>query len=882
MRPPRLARWFLDRSLDADAAEAIGGDLTEEFQRRIARGRSPLWARVWFWRQTVVALAWRWRALPVRSHQTAGRRTMVETVWTETRQTFRALRRSPGFSLGAVVPLGLAVGLATAVFAVMHAVLLRPLPIPRPDRLVAVGEQELAAPVSNIGYETYLDLRDQASSFDGFAAIRGWSPTLTSPATTRLAGMRVTSGYFSMLGVRAALGRDFTAADDTPETRRVAILSDALWRRQFAADPSIINRVIKLNETEYRVIGVLPPSFEDVVGAAFYAPSDIWSPLGYKRGGDSTCRGCRHLKAVASIKPGVSEAAANEELVGLIAGYKRQFPADYDKAAAGVEKISTVIARPLAQSLYVLFIAVLLVLTIAAANAASLMVARAADQEHERALRSALGASGLQLIRQRAIEALLVAASAGAVGLAIGEGLTAWLVTHAPTSIPRAEHIGVNAGVVLFTLAAVALAALIIAVLPVLSGALRPVGRAAATPGRTTDGRARVHAREGLIVADVAIALMLAMGAGAMVRSVDRLLAVNTGFDPENVYTIGLSGVGPRWAEDEPVRVFQRDLVARVRALPGVTAVAIAGQVPLGGNYDTRGGYLEERQTDRAEDSVDFQRYSVTPDYLKVMGIPLKRGRFITEDDREKTPLVMVINETAAKKFWPDQDPIGKRVVFGSANRKRFVTVVGVTGDVRHYQLDQPPDPQMYLPQEQMTDSYMVLTVKTARFDDVLPGIRDAVHVLGPDVPVYDVKSMAVLVADSAATRRFTAVLLGVFAVVAALMTAAGLYGLVAYAVSRRTREFGIRIALGAQKSGIRRLVIARGALLTAAGGALGLLCSLPLTRLLHDQLYETTALDAAAVALGLVTLFVTSAIAHAVPVARATRVSPTIALRGE
>lgn len=807
---------------------------------------------------------------------------MIETLWTETRQTFRALRRSPGFSFGAIVPLALAVGLATCVFAVVHAVLLRPLPISRPDRLVGVGEQQPAAAIGNIGYETYLDLRVQAASFDGFAAVRGWSPTLTSPVTSRLTGMRVAAGYFAMLGVRPVIGRDFTAAEDTPETRRVVILSDALWRRDFGADPSVVNRVIKLNETEFRVIGVLPASFEDVVGSAFYAPSEIWSPLGYLRGGDSTCRSCRHLRAVASIKPGVSEAAAQNELRGLHAAYKRQFPADYDVDVAGVERISSVIARPMAQSLYVLFVAVLLVLAIAAANAASLMVARAADQEHERALRAALGASRGQLIRQRAIEALLLAGSAGAVGLAAGQALTAWLVTHAPTTLPRAGHIGVNASVLLFTLVAVLLSAAIIAILPALSGALRPIARAVSTPGRTTDGRARVRAREALIVADVAIALTLAMGAGAMVRSVDRLLAVNPGFDPGRVHTIGLSLVGPRWAEDEPVRVFQRDLVARVRALSGVDGVAIAGQVPLGGNYDTRGGYLEERQTDRAEDAVDFQRYSVTPDYLRLLGIPLKRGRFITDDDREKTPRVMVISETAAKKFWPDQDPLDRRVVFGSGERKRVVTVVGIVGDVRHYQLDQPPDPQMYMPQEQMTDSYMVLTVKTDHFDAVLPSIREAVRALGPDVPIYDVRSMAALVADSAVTRRFTAALLGVFAVVAALMTAAGLYGLVAYAVSRRTREFGIRIALGAPTSRIRRLVVTRGAVLTAAGGALGLLCSLPLTRLLHDQLYETSALDASAIAVGVATLIATSAIAHAVPVARATRVSPTIALRGE
>ena len=881
MTPPRLARWLLEHVLDTAAAEAIGGDLAEEFHRRVTAGDPAVRAQTWYWRQVIVAAGWRWRGMRRGDPHAGGRRTMLEALFTDLRQTARALRRAPGFSLGAIVPVALAVALATSVFAVVHAVLLRPLPYPRSDRLVAVGEQPPAARIGNIGFETFLDFREQATSFDGFAAVRGWGATLTSPVTTQLTGLRVSSGFFSMLGVRPALGRDFTADEDTPDTRRVVILSDALWRREFGADPSVVNRVIKLNETEFRVVGVLPASFEDAVGQALYSRAEIWGPLGYARGGDSACRSCRHLRSIASIKPGATETAAQEELRRLHAGYKQRFPADYDTNVAGVERLSSVLARPMKQPLYVLFGAVLLVLAIAAANAASLMVARAADQEHERALRRALGASGRQLLRQGAIEALLIAGAAGVIGLVGGQALTSWLLARAPATIPRAELIGVNAAVLLFTLAAVIVTAAMIAVLPVLAGALRPAARSMATPSRTTDSRPLMRARESLIVADVALALTLAMGAGAMVRSVDRLLAVEPGFDPTDVHTVGLSLVGPRWAEDEPVRVFQRELVARVGALPGVEATAIAGQVPLGGNYDMRGGYLEERQTGRAEDGVDFQRYSVTTDYLEVMGIPLKRGRWLSVDDRTQAPPVMVINETAAKKFWPGQDPIGKRVKFGTA-APILVTVVGVVGDVRHYQLDQPPDPQMYRPQEQMTDSFIVLTVKSPRFADVLPSIREIVRGLGPDVPISNVTSMTSFVADSAATRRFTAMLLGVFALVAVLMTAAGLYGLVAYAVSRRTREFGIRIALGAQKAGIRRLVIARGVLLTAAGGGLGLACALSLTRLLQDQLYETSALDAAAVAVGLLTLFVTSAIAHAVPVSRATRVSPTTALRGD
>jgi putative ABC transport system permease protein len=431
----------------------------------------------------------------------------------------------------------------------------------------------------------------------------------------------------------------------------------------------------------------------------------------------------------------------------------------------------------------------------------------------------------------------------------------------------------------LFVVAAVVGLASMIALLPALQGFARPV-HAAWARSRSTDSRGLMRAREALIVADVAIAFTLAIGAGVMIRSLDRLLAVDPGFVATDVQTVGMSLVGPRWAEDSAVYAFHHELLSRVKAMPGVQGAAISGQVPLGGNYDRRGGYLEERNTQRAEDGIDFERYSITPDYLKLMGIPLLRGRPITDEDRTETTPVMLVSDTAARKYWPGQDPIGKRVVFGRQGAR--VTVVGVVGDVRHYGLDEPPAPQMYRPQAQMTDSFIVMAIKTAEFDRVLPQLREAARSLGSDVPIFDIHPMREFVERSAAPRRFAATLLGLFATIAAMMTAAGLYGLVAYAVARRTREFGIRLALGAPASGIRRLVVARGLVLTIAGALAGVLLALPLTRLLGDQLYQTSAFDAGALTMAFAVLATISLIAHLVPVARATRVSPTEALRGE
>jgi putative ABC transport system permease protein len=830
----------------------------------------------------LAAIAWQWRARRLdAAHGTAwrGDRTMTDRWWTDMRQTLRGLRRSPGYTLGAAAPVALAIALVTAVFAIVHAVLLRDLPFPRPDRLVIVGEHEAGASIGTLGYPTFLDVRDRATSFDGVAAMGGWGPTLTSPSTERLSGLRVTAGYFELLGVRPALGRLFEPRDDTPTTRRVVILSHDLWTRQFGADPRIVDTPIRLNEIEYRVIGVLPADFEPVVSATLYSKAEIWSPLGYEAGRGSACRSCRHLTAIASMRPGVSVETASAELAALHSGIAAQFPADYGRETMSADGLAALVARPMATPLAALFVAVLLVLAIAGANASSLATARAADQRPVDALRTVLGAGRGQIARLRAIEAALIAGAAGIAGLSGAQGILAWVIRNAPTGMPRVDHIGLNGAVLACAGAAVLVTAAVIAWLPIVQTMRVARSTGGASP-RLTDDRRLVRAREGLVVIDVAIALMLAIGAGTMLRSVDRLLSVDPGFSAGNVHTVSLSLVGPRWAEDDSVRAFQRDLLEAVRATPGVEAAALAGQVPLGGNYDRRGGYLAERRTGRAEDEVEFERYSVTPGYLAQMGIPLKAGRDIAESDRADTERVMIVNESAARRYWPGQDPVGRRVVFGGSDAPW--TVVGVAGDVRHYGLDVAPEPQMYMPQTQMTDSFLILTITTPRFDEVLPRVRDAVRRLGPDVPLYGVASMASLVDASAASRRFLAMLLGVFAVVAILMTSAGVYGLVAYTVARRTREFGIRLALGAPPSGIRRLVLSRGGLLTVVGAGLGLAAALPLTRLLGDQLFQTSPFDAGVVASGAAVLVATSALAHLVPAMRATRVSPTVALRGE
>lgn len=879
MTPPRLARWLLDRLLDARASEAIRGDLDEEFAVRQADGVSR--ARRWYWRQTLASLAWRARdrARGSAALQTPqGGRNVMEMLLTELRQIIRGLRRSPGFVTAVVGPLMLALALTTSIVSVVQTVLVRDLPFNDPDRLVVVGESDSGDGPATIGFTTIADLRAQTSTLQTLVAIRGWQPTLTSPAVERLSGMRVSPAYFSMLGVVPAIGRDFQAADDAPDTRFVVILSHALWQRAFGADPGIVNRTIRLNETNYRVVGVLPSTFEPVISSQFFSTAEIWAPLGYAVSGRDSCRGCRHLRALGSLAAGSTIDQAREELGALHSTMAAQFPRDYGAERIKIERLSDRIVRPFATTLLVLAGAVALVLIIAVANAASLMLTRASDLEHEMGLRAALGAGRGRLLRHRLLEALVVSGTAATGGVALGAALTRWLVANAPDTLPRSDQIALNVPVVLVLAGITIAVAMVVALAPTIGGS--KIEAVAVSRTRLTASRRLVRVRETLVVADVALALTLSVCAGVMLRSVDRLLAVQPGFRSDDVFTVQMALVGPRWATDDAVRQFQRGVLERVKSLPGASGAALAGQVPLGGNYDRRGGFLFERQTGRAEDSIEFERYSISPDYLRVMGIPLLRGRALEDGDGLDKPPVMLINETAAQRYWPGQDALGRKVVFSESRPP--VTVVGVVGDVRHLRLEDDPTPQMYMPQEQMTDSFLTLVVKGAGFDRQWPAVRAIVHDLGSDVPLYSYASMSELVSQSAAPRRFMAFLLGLFAVLATAMTAAGVYGLVAYTVARRTREFGIRIALGASRSAIRRLVLARGLLLTAIGVGAGLLGSRLAGSALGGIRYETSTFDAAAVTGGVVILVLAALAAHLAPLTRALGVSPTEALRGE
>ncbi len=887
MSPPRLALALLDRLLRDPVREAVIGDLSEELHRRAARDGIRA-ARRWFWRQTLASLAARGRARlhdTVRTGTTLERRTPARLL-DAFRQDFRFTRRlitaSPVFAVAAVLTLAIGIGAATTIATTVDRALLRPLPYPSGDRLVYLGDPNDDGTIGNVGFATFVDWRDRLKTLDELAVTRGWTPTLVGlEGAQRLSGMRVSWNYFRMLGVAPALGRNFTAAEDHAATWRVVLVSDALWRARFGARPEAVGSLVDLNGLQYRIVGILPPSFEPLVSEHFYSRADIWAPLGYELGGDSSCRSCRHLKAVGRLAPGASVFQARAELAAAHAVLRREHPSDYTAVPPGLNALRDEIGGPLRRPLELLMVAVAFVLLVACANVAGLLVARATDREMELALRAALGAGRGRLARQLLTESLVLAAAAALVGIGVARWGLALLAAYAPVWVPRLDAAAADPVTLLIGIGVAAAALATFGLLPAWTAARGDL-QLVLRQSRQSAARRAVRAREALMVAEVAVALLLVATAGLMRQTVDRLLRVDPGFDSHGVIVAGLSLVGPRWAEDAAVRVFQDELLRRVVALPGVEHAALTGQVPLGDNYDRQAFRVEGRTFPSDADVPYAERYSVTPDYFATMRIPLRRGRPFDDRDATGATPVVLVNETAARTLFGGSDPIGRRVKIGGSDSP-WRTVVGIVGDVRHYALDRPPTPQFYAPQKQLADSYLVLVVRTATDPAALAAaVRRQVRAIAGDVPVYDVSTLDALVEASVAPRRFVMTLLGLFALATLLMAAIGLYGVVSQSVAARQQEFGIRLALGARPGDIILLVLGRGFRLVLAGVVIGAAAAAALGQAIHGLLYDTPPADPLALGTAVALLLLAALAAHLAPLRRATAVDPSAALRGE
>ena len=878
MTPPRLARWLLECALDPDTAEAVTGDLSEGFSRRAATG--PFSARLWFWRQTMATIGS--RVLSARSRSASPKASLLSGIGQDVRFALRSLRGAPGFSIAAVTTLAIGIGASTAIGTAATRALVRPLPYPHGDRLVALGDAREDGTPGNVGFATVVDWRARVSGFDALAIIRGWTPTLvTADGAAQVQAMRVTWNYFRMLGVQPAMGRDFEATDDDPEHMRVVIISDGLWRKQFQSRPDIVGQSITFNSRPFQIVGVMPATYEPLISSHFYRPAELWAPLGYALNGDSSCRTCRHLKLIGRLRDGTSLQTAMAELATVQAGMRRENPSAYtDQPPAGVS-LQQALTRSIRRPLQVLLGAVLFVLLVSSANVAGLLMARATAREREFAVRSALGAGWARIVRQLVTESIVLATAAVMLGMLLARWGLTLLAEYAPITLPRLDRAPADPMLILIAIGTAAIALVIFGLAPALFSARSNLEAALRATQQAGHARA-MTAREWLMAGQVAIALLFVAGAGLMYRTVDRLLHVDAGFNPKNVLSMGVSLVGPAWAEDAAVRTFQNDLLTQVRALPGVEGAALAGQIPLGGNMDRWGFHIEGRTYPSEAEAPDAERFSITPDYFRVMGIPLRAGRLINEADVTDGANVMLVNETAARTLWPEGSPIGAGVRIGSKTNP-VRTVVGIVGDVRHYELGVPAKPQMYLPQQQFTDSFLVLVVRSAKDPTTLTApIRRIVTGLGRDVPVYDIKTLEERVDQSVASRTFLLFLLGLFAVTTLVMAAVGLYGVVSQSVGARRREFGIRLALGAARRDISWLVLRRGLLFVALGVTAGLAASMLLGRALGAQLYETAPTDPVTLGGAVAVLFGIGLLAHIGPLRRATKVDPVVALRNQ
>ncbi|MDB4874892.1 MAG: efflux transporter, permease protein [Gemmatimonadetes bacterium] len=853
---------LLERSLRPDVAVHVAGDLAEQQER----------GALWTLRETLFALV----HLHARPHTGDG---LMSTFLADLRIAARLLRRSPAFAIVAVLTLGLAIGATTAIFSVIEPVLLRPLPYPDPERLTFVWERDRDGGRSNIGYATFRDVVDQSRTIERAAAIGSWQPTISGTGDPeRVNGDRVSWTFFRTLGVHPALGRDFTASEDVPGSNQVVILSYGLWQRKYGGDPAIVGRTVSVNDGPMTVVGVMPASFDNVVSPG----TQIWRALGYANQ-SFACRTCRHLRMLARIKPGVGMASAATELDQIHRRIEKQFPDQYASVGASVVSVQDQATLPFRPALLALSGAVVLVLLIAVANVVNLQLARAVRREEEFAIRTALGAARSRLLRQLITEGLLLATLGGAAGLLVARISIPILVGRLPQGMPRLAAIQLDVRALL----AVAALVLVLAILMGLAPARSRRGDLGATlrSGRRLSSTGNHLTRAALVVGEVALAVMLLVSAGLVARSLVRLLAVDAGFDASHLLTLEVNSIGTKYPTNASVVAYHDRVRSAVAALPGVTSVAVANQLPLGGNADSYGVIDADNIPANPELAPNGDRYVVSPGYFSTMRVPILRGRTFTAAEAADTVNnVALVSAALADRMWPGQNPLGKRIVLGGPKGAPR-TVIGVAGNVRHGGLDAATTLQWYTPEAQwlFADNQEVLVVRTSGDPAALANaVRRAIAAIDPAQPIVKIATMDQVIAMSTTQRHLALVLFGAFAVAALLLAVAGIYGVLAGSVAERTREIGVRSALGATPSDIVALVVGQGGRLAVAGIVFGLAGSFALTRFLRTLLFgigpnDPVTLGGVVALLSLVTLA-----ACLIPAMRAARVDPSWALRSE
>ncbi len=798
------------------------------------------------------------------------------------RFAFRMLLKNPSFTIVTVMALALGIGANTAIFSVVNTVLLRPLPYKDPERLVMVWEDASKSgyPRDTPSAANFADWRDQNQVFEGMAAITDESFNFTgSGEPERLEGQRVSASLFPLLGVEPQLGRVFTAAEDQPGSK-VVLLSYGLWQRRFGGDPSIAGKPLTLNGQTYVVVGVMPARFQFPTN-----DNQVWVPIAFSSQ-EAADREVHYLKVVARLKPGVTLQQAQTEMSTIATRLQQQYPDTNKDIGAAVTSLREHLVGDIKPALLILLGAVGLVLLIACANVANLLLARAAVRQKEIAVRVALGARRLRLVRQFLTESILLSTVGGVVGLVIAYTGLVLLRTFMPEDILQARDISIDLKVLGFTFFVSVATGVIFGLAPAFqafrfkqSETLKEGGRDAATGG----GGKRL--RSLLVTAEVAISLVLLIGAGLLINSFVRLRNVDPGFRSDHLLTMKIVMPLSKYL-DRPRRIaFYNDMLQRVQSLAGVRSAAITTNLPLYHQGNSMSVRIQGRpELPPAEQPVVVTRI-VSPGYFDTMTIPLLSGRKFTEQDIVTTPRVAVISETMARTFWPNEDPVGKRFGIGEITSDRdWINIVGVARDVRQIELTAAPEPQAYLTYLQFGffDSRDLVVKTDVDPTSLAATVRKTVWEIDKDQPVSNVQTMETILADSIARQRFSMVLLAIFAGVALVLAAVGIYGVMSYSVAQRTREIGIRMALGAQTGAVLKLALGYGLKLVLIGIAIGLIAAFALTRLMSTLLFGVTATDPITFTLISLLLISVAALASYIPARRATKVNPIIALRYE
>ena len=808
-------------------------------------------------------------------------------MYRDVRYGLRQLRKSPTYTAMVALTLALGIGASTAIFSAVKAVLLNQLPFRDPERLVKIAEADPdTSDPETIDFTTTYDLRERNQFFESISLFRDGDVAMVEQGQPEvLEGLRVNYDYFDTLGVKVQLGRAFVADEDHPQTRYEAILSHGLWLRRFGGDRSIIGRTIRLNDKPYKVVGVLPETFRPFAREDRVALPEIFTPLGYDLELRDACRGCQHLQAIGRMKPGVSVERARSELNAVMRVIVREHPTEYsERTVIAMMPLRDYTVGKVRTALWILLGAVGMVLLIACANVAHLSLARASSRVKEMAVRAALGAGRARLVRQMLSESLLLAIAGGLAGVVL-----TWWGTHAltalgPKELPRATEIRIDMPVLWFALAVSIFAGLLFGVAPALRASRVDPNETLKDVGRSTEGRARFAYRNLLVTVELALAFVLAMGAGLLSKSLVRLLNVDPGYDPHNVLTAGVYVYGDRYHDKPEAELnYYKQAMQRLRSTPGIESVAMASNLPLL-TFDRSAFHIQDHPLANDADAPDVDRYSVSPDYFQVLDIPLKRGRLFTDGDRKGTPLVALISELCARTLFPNQDPIGKHIqVGGRHDDKEWMTIVGVVGDVQQYGLDQPSNMAAYIPLAQdLSFAYNVAVRTTGDPRRMEQTVRQAFLSADNTQPVFHVRPLEDYVAESLAARRFTLMLLGLFGGLALVLAAVGIYGVISYAVSLRTREFGIRMALGAARKDVLQMVLRQGLKLAARGLVLGIVASVVFTRFLTALLFQVKPADMMTTLAVLLTLAAVALLANYLPAHRASHVDPNVALRYE